>query len=105
VKVFNFDSGLLNPAKWSTCIQSDVNAARHKYCLENAMWYPSHRQRSNWVSFKLNSVVKEALPAHLTDLATRVVGGKPIAAKIYNRIQSTTFGLRMFMVVSIVYPE
>jgi hypothetical protein len=102
VKVFNFDSGLANPLKWSDCFRSIVDAAVHRYCLENAAWVPSHKQHDRWICFKVHTILYEALPAYSIDLARRLVGRKPVAVKLYKRVQNMTRTLRYFMFVSCI---
>ncbi len=98
-KLYNFDSRQFNPMTIEQWMGLLVPAMTEEYPCEGAMWYPSFKMTNSWLDYTLSSGLNEALPAYIVDLFTRVVGGKPKAARIHQKTSVGLLSLRYFMTV------
>ncbi|CAG0914001.1 unnamed protein product [Notodromas monacha] len=96
-RVYNFS---LKPEKrmtWKATIEATCEASRTEYCYETTLWYPSHTHCSNRWLFKLGTTLCEALPAYIADKVLNILGKKPFAMKVYQRMQQNALAVEYFL--------
>jgi len=90
VMVYNHISGNAVPLTWGE-IYNTAKEHLMKNPLEGMVWFPGGSFKHNHTINRLHEMVLHELPAHLTDLAMRAVGGKPFAVRLCGKM---TRGMR-----------
>lgn len=90
MKVYNHISGNAVPLTWGE-IYYKAKANLMRYPLEGLVWYPGGSFKHNTFINRCHEMVLHELPAHLTDLAVRLIGKKPFAVRLCEKM---TRGMR-----------
>jgi len=90
LKVFNHISSNNVPVKWGQ-LYDTAKTYLMRNPLEGMVWFPGGSFKQSSVINRLYEIVLHELPAHLTDLAFRLIGGKPFAVKLCGKM---TRGMR-----------
>jgi len=90
VKVYNHISGNDVPLTWGE-IYNIAKGYLMKFPLEGIVWFPDGTFQHSHVINRLHEMLLHELPAHLTDVAVRLFGGKPFAVRLCEKM---TRGMR-----------
>ncbi|CAG0914000.1 unnamed protein product, partial [Notodromas monacha] len=96
IGVYNFSCGK-KALSWEKAMGLVCTSARSDSCFETTLWYPSHSQYTDSRIFKLRTLLGEALPAYVIDVFLKVLGKRPMAKRLYEKIQRNAAELQYFM--------
>ncbi|XP_066999397.2 putative fatty acyl-CoA reductase CG5065 isoform X2 [Anabrus simplex] len=95
IVVYNCTSGATNPVRWG-----DIEEFGSQYILEHpfndVLWYPGGSFKSSRLMNSVCVVAFHTIPAYVIDLASRLVGKKPIMVRIQDKLQRALHCLEYF---------
>lgn len=96
VPVFHCCSGVANPITWGK-LQTMVVAHHYKYPSITTYRYPCEGFTTNRYLDKFYRITLHYFPAYVLDFVTKLIGGKPLLAKIFRKFDTMAAVLERFV--------
>lgn len=96
-QVFCCSTSSQNPLSSDVVVDYLKDAVR-KYPLNSALWYPGGSAKSSRFTHQIHMFFVNVLPAYITDIVLRVLGKKPTAVKLCNRMLKAIDALEYFCI-------